>query len=48
LITPFSSLILDSISYFSAQAKDRPPFLGLIALDNHEIVHSGFFDEHWK
>jgi pimeloyl-ACP methyl ester carboxylesterase len=21
---------------------------GLIALDNHEIVHSGFFDEHWK
>lgn len=21
---------------------------GLIALDSHEIVHSGFFDEHWK
>jgi hypothetical protein len=21
---------------------------GLIALDNHEVVHSGFFDDHWK
>jgi hypothetical protein len=20
----------------------------LIAFDNHEIIHSGFFDEHWK